>query len=88
LSPRAFPMPIPLKASCQVVLASLLMAGAMMAVSPLGGPLGSMVQIAVGAVVYMASLIAVNLMGVRSQIPFAIKEISGAVQRWRRLSSG
>jgi O-antigen/teichoic acid export membrane protein len=88
LSPRAFPMPIPLKASCQVVLASLLMAGAMTAVSPLRGSLGLIVQIAVGAAVYAASLIAVNFMGVRSQLPFAIKEISGAVQRWRRSSSG
>jgi O-antigen/teichoic acid export membrane protein len=88
LSPRAFPMPIPLKASCQVVLASLLMAGALMAVSPLKGPLGLIVQIAVGAAVYAASLIAVNLMGVRRQIPFAFKEISGAVQIWRRSSSG
>jgi O-antigen/teichoic acid export membrane protein len=88
LSRRAFRMPIPFKASGQVIFASLLMAAAIIAASPLAGGVGLAIQVLVGGIVYAAALVAVNFMGMRSQIPWSLKDAPAAIQKWRRLSAG
>jgi O-antigen/teichoic acid export membrane protein len=81
LSRRAFVVPLPLKVSGQVILASGFMAAALLAVANLHGVAGLVAQVAVGAVVYAAALIALNFMGIRSQIRQRATAIAGLCRR-------
>ena len=77
---RAQPMPIPAKSTCQIVFASLVMAASIMLVSRLHGLQGLIVQILVGVGVYATTLIAVNILGIRSHLAPFIRELGKSMR--------
>jgi O-antigen/teichoic acid export membrane protein len=63
---HSYAMPVPLAAICQVALASVVMAGALMALSSFSGPAGLALRVVVGVVVYLAALISLDFVGLRA----------------------
>jgi O-antigen/teichoic acid export membrane protein len=74
LGRRVQPMPVPPKTTCQIIFAALVMAASITLVSRLHGLQGLVVQILVGVIVYAATLVAVNVLGIRSQVFSLVKQ--------------
>jgi hypothetical protein len=83
LGRRAVPMPIPPKITCQILFASIVMAGSIMSLSWLHGVYGLVAQIVVGMSVYSATLVAMDLLGIRGQMPRLINQIGESLRQAR-----
>jgi O-antigen/teichoic acid export membrane protein len=82
LSRRAYHVPVPVKAICKVAFASAVMAGALVALSPLSGIAGLAAQITAGGIVYGAVLVAVDLMSIRRHLRRWFREAIKSIAGW------
>jgi O-antigen/teichoic acid export membrane protein len=83
LGRRAVRMPIPSKITCQILFASIVMAASIMSLSRLHGVYALIAQIVVGMSVYSATLVAMDLLGIRGQMPRLIKQIGESLRQAR-----
>jgi O-antigen/teichoic acid export membrane protein len=80
LGRRAQPMPIPLKITAQIVLASLVMTASLIVVSQVHGFQGLIMQLLVGVTAYAATLVAVDVLGIRAHIAPLVREFTRSMR--------
>ncbi|MBW8271288.1 oligosaccharide flippase family protein [Caldovatus aquaticus] len=86
LAPRAYPLPVPLRETAGIVLATALMAVPVTAALALPGPLGLAVQVAGGVATYGAALLALERLGLMPVLrPLVARLLAAGGRRAPRL---